>query len=308
MGRRPSTRLRARTTALVAAATLLGSLAACSGGDDPEATEPPSSSSPTPTPSPEPTADPGAIRDADLANTTWSLDQSPLAWPLNPPAEVALADGAGTVEGWSYEAREVVYADADGDGDEDALASLFIMMGNETATQWYAWEWDAEAEQAVQLVDVVAQAGMCHDAVSSVAPANGGFSIAESLTESWNVLNCEDPGSLDRSRVVGIAEGVPVRIDGPGGWGGVCGFPASEIMRDAAAGEQAPDGVAAVPGGALAAEAGELTGLVVLGAEPSGGAAIERDGWNQVGYAVDGVPGSDQQRLWPCGWVQLAGG
>ncbi|WP_154795000.1 hypothetical protein [Occultella kanbiaonis] len=42
--------------------------------------------------------------------------------------------------GPTYELREVVYADADG----DALAPLFIMVGNETATQYYAWEWDEQ--------------------------------------------------------------------------------------------------------------------------------------------------------------------
>ncbi|TDE95938.1 hypothetical protein EXU48_06710 [Occultella glacieicola] len=297
--------------ALTGAAAL--ALAGCTdgGGSEPpdEPTQEITTDEPTEAPTPEePTADPHAIASVDLGAMTWTLDPSPLSWPLNPPAEVELADGTGTVEGWTYELREVVYADADGDGDDDALAALFVMTGNETATQYYAWEWDEGAEQAVQLVDVVAQSGACRDAVSVVEPADSGFAISETLTASENVVDCVDGGAThDRTRVVGIADGAPVRVDGPGGWGGTCGFPASEILRDADAGQQAPSGVSAAPGGAVAAESGDLTGLAVLGASPSGGDPIVRDGWNQVGYAVEGSPDSDQLRIWLCGWVQFDG-
>jgi hypothetical protein len=299
---------RSCAVAVLSGATVLA-LAGCTDGDEDEPpTDEPTQEDTTENPRPEPTADPHVITGVDLGSMTWTLDPSPLAWPLNPPTEVALTGGAGSTDGWTYELREVVYADADGDGDDDALAALFIMTGNETATQYYAWEWDEESERAVQVVDVVAQSGLCRDAVTAVEPADGGFSVTETLTATENVVECVDGGAtLDRTRVVGIADGAPVRVDGPGGWGGTCGYPASEILRDAAAGEQAPGGVAAAPGGVVSAESGDLTGLVVLGANPSGGDPIVRDGWSQVGYAVEGGPASDQLRIWPCGWVQFNG-
>jgi hypothetical protein len=153
-----------------------------------------------PTTSPPPG---GGIRDFDFANAEWSMIRTSRPVRLG-NGTASLPDDAGQVR----LGHSPVFADADGDGDLDAAVEVSLSSGNYFADTWYGWLW--QDGRAVQVRRPIAFGGRCSDTVAGVTATQGGFRVDMKIKRAKDA--CASGGTVPVSYVVGVRDGLPVRV------------------------------------------------------------------------------------------------
>ena len=250
------------------------------------------------------------IHDIDLGTQQWQDAAHRLS--------VSLARGSGqaTVAGRPVSFRlatpsggpaATTYADLDGDGDDDALVALTTLDGNAAVVHWYAWQWDADAEKAVQVLDPIARTSDCGVEVTAITAVDGGVEIAE----QWrNGSDCFGAPAGRTTRTVALDGGAPVLTAGFGGYGGAC--PQSFVGSDADTYPYQGDFVfRAAPSDDALEVVDPQVRLYTAITDTGGYPWLQREGWvvvrlGPVGGGADShfAPYGDYR---PCAWTRTTG-
>ncbi|MDT0158716.1 hypothetical protein Q9R19_13890 [Microbacterium sp. ARD32] len=268
-------RHRPVVTVAVAGAMLL--LSACSTAVSPSRTP---ASPDGGAPSPESTALSGEDIRAHIADAEWSFAPDGLLEPFT----VEFHEGTATDDsGRTYEIGTGVEGDADGDGVVDLAVPVSQHDGNGLLELWYIWLGAGDDTVATQVLYPIARTTRCGDAVHSVAAADPGFRIEQTLwmPHTDEDRDCADGGTGAQVRDVSVdvIDGVayPIQTVPIAAWGGVC--PRSDwldgILDDTVEGRAAP--AAAAP---TVFEAGEEVAVYEL---PSA-TLLTRDGVKFFGF------------------------